>query len=341
MSSPLSSSRRHADLWSFPQELIERTLTFCHPSDVAAFARTCKTAHPVVYGAGDQYLWRSLFLNYPFDDPRHAVEHVNANAVTFDWRGELQRRVAAEQWATGGNPLLEEDAIRAFSEVLDQARPGEPPQNWEELAEHATSHNLRWLVTVFGLEEGESTHKALSRSNRQWSYQSRIGQLGGRLRAYHALSRDGLGPWVEDIRATIRPSTLQKLNSIRSKSRADVYSLTSYTDENMYGPYLPFAPDIKDHPVNWWQVDAIVNVIILNVRDCCRQMFANPTNSVDDLTVGIRPPMGLCATRAYTAPKSLTDVPGDWAGITGTWRRYVCFMDYRSVRRHICTSLWG
>jgi len=39
--------------------------------------------------------------------------------------------------------------------------------------------------------------------------------------------------------------------------------------------------------------------------------------------------VGLQAIRAYSAPGA---APGlDWAGVEGTWRRYVCFMDYRDL----------
>lgn len=329
MSSLSSSSQRGSVFLAIPQELIERSLTFCHPNDVAAFARTCKTAHPLVYGTTDQYLWRSLFLGYPFDNPRRAVTHVRARAGTFDWRGELQRRVAAERWLSSGSDILEDEAIRAFCDVLDQTHPGDSPQAWDELGVQSESHNLQWLARVLKVDERQNAHDVLSRTEQRQD--TRIGQLGGRLRAYLALSRDGLAPWMDDMRAPLEPYAIERLKLIRRQSRTDVYSLTKYNVQNSYGPFLPYVPEKKEYPVNWWQVDAIVNVVALNVRDCCRQMFANPTNTVTDSTAPTRPPMGLDATRAYTAPKSLEEPEGDWAGVTGKWRRFVCFMDYRQV----------
>lgn len=92
-----------------PSELTEHILTFCHPRDVARVAQTCKQFRSLVYDAPDQYLWRELFLLYPFDDLRKSVAPPPPAPVTMKahvsdgladlavhWRAELQRRVHAE-----------------------------------------------------------------------------------------------------------------------------------------------------------------------------------------------------------------------------------------------------
>lgn len=85
-----------------PPELIERTLSLCHPRGVAAFSQTCHRAYILVYPSSDQYLWRALFLGYPFDDPRLSTGSAFSSShpkVKVDWRVKLQRRVRAEQIA--------------------------------------------------------------------------------------------------------------------------------------------------------------------------------------------------------------------------------------------------
>jgi hypothetical protein len=42
-------------------------------------------------------------------------------------------------------------------------------------------------------------------------------------------------------------------------------------------------------------------------------------------------PLTLDQSRPLTAPRSLQAPDHDWAGVTGTWRRSVSFMDYRDL----------
>lgn len=329
----VSLSAHQSCILPIPQEITEHTLTFCSPSDVAAFARTCRLAHQLIYGPPDQYLWRLLFLRHPFDDPRHAVARVRSricppdsdvNPCRFDWRMELQRRVAAERWLRGAGPALEADALYAINAVLEQATPAEPSlQAWEESA-RGRSHNVAWLSRFLQPAAGESVLQMLSREL-SLGHSSPMRQLGGRLRACLALSLDGLGPWLEDPAAPTTPSAQAELDLIRRNSRAFVYTLSNYNLQNKYGPFLPYVPVRNEYPVNWWHVDAIVNVVALNVRDCCKEMMEVDASD----PVLARPPMGLDAIRPHTAPRSGKETDGDWAGVTGNWRRFVSFMDYR------------
>jgi hypothetical protein len=71
--------------------------------------------------------------------------------------------------------------------------------------------------------------------------------------------------------------------------------------------------------VAYVHLEAIVNVVLLNLQELPRiGAWANTA-----------PPAGLEATRAYSAPGKFTKK--DWAGVEGTWRRFVCFMDYRDL----------
>ena len=66
-------------------------------------------------------------------------------------------------------------------------------------------------------------------------------------------------------------------------------------------------------------IEAIIKVIQANLKDLI------------GLWTDTRPPVTLDAIRAYSAPGSQNRKDYDWAGVEGTWRRYVCFMDYRYV----------
>ncbi|KAI0666317.1 hypothetical protein C8Q78DRAFT_1060772 [Trametes maxima] len=73
--------------------------------------------------------------------------------------------------------------------------------------------------------------------------------------------------------------------------------------------------------VNWEHIEHIVNVVRLKLRD-----ISHPALGFDE-----KPLFTLDGLRAYSAVGSFERDPRDWAGVTGKWRRFVCFMDYRDL----------
>ncbi|KAI0639024.1 hypothetical protein C8Q77DRAFT_1152037 [Trametes polyzona] len=76
--------------------------------------------------------------------------------------------------------------------------------------------------------------------------------------------------------------------------------------------------------VNWEHIEHIINVVGLKLRE------------VPHTCLGYykKPPFTLDALRAHSAVGALEPagrLPHDWAGVTGKWRRFVCFMDYRDL----------
>ncbi|KAG6837889.1 hypothetical protein H0H93_013042 [Arthromyces matolae] len=98
----------------------------------------------------------------------------------------------------------------------------------------------------------------------------------------------------------------------RRNSRLYVYNLHNYTGRH----WGPFSDDGK---VDWIHLEHLINVLIMNFRE-----LPGPW-------ARICPPHGLRATRKYSAPANDLEDPRDWAKVSGTWRRYVSYMDFRSV----------
>ncbi|KAJ3714002.1 hypothetical protein DFJ43DRAFT_1007917 [Lentinula guzmanii] len=126
-------------------------------------------------------------------------------------------------------------------------------------------------------------------------------QAHSRLRAYISLSHDPSTD--EDSRKAVAAR--------RIDSRCFVYDIRNYRNVNYWGPFL------ANGSVNWTHVEHLANVVLTNLRELPGSWAA---------TV---PPSGLENTRAFSAPGPYSDT--DWAGVEGTWRRYVCFMDYRDL----------
>lgn len=275
-----------------PSEITEQALTLCHPRDVASFSQTCRKARRLVYGTPDQYLWRQLFLLFPFDDPRQIpspfLEHDQ-----FNWRKELHRRMEAQLIASRTSSTLEDllRAIETFISVVHSAA----PVTWGH--ERVSSPNLLWVVDVL-----QSTN--MLRSPLLFSQEGN--QSLARLRAYLALTLDEYDDDDDEGK--------ERLKSIRTRSRCQVYDLRNYHQDNDWGPF-----NIISGKVDWTHIESIINVVSMNLDD-------RPYDWPDT-----RPRYGLEATRAYSAPGTTAPATRDWAGVEGHWRRYVCFMDYRDL----------
>jgi hypothetical protein len=126
-------------------------------------------------------------------------------------------------------------------------------------------------------------------------------QLISRIRTYLALSLDG----AKDN------ETKTRLDALRTMSRCRVYDMHNYRHDNNYGPYLVGGQ------IDWVQAEAFINVIQMNLME------------IHDEWMDTRPPVGLEATRAYSVMGAMNRAVADWACVEGTWRRFVCFMDFR------------
>jgi hypothetical protein len=111
--------------------------------------------------------------------------------------------------------------------------------------------------------------------------------------------------------------------SQRNGARALVYDLRTWTEEGLYGPLK------ADGTVDWRKAEAICFVACNNARDLTRSLGALGRT---------RLPCQLAGARPMSAPGWNSDeVPGDWAGVTGHWRRCINFCDW--VRPFVCVSV--
>ncbi|KAJ7770828.1 hypothetical protein DFH07DRAFT_953826 [Mycena maculata] len=277
------STEQRPHLLSIPLELLEHILLFCHPHTVAHFSSTCRFGEDLVYRSADQYFWRQLFLLL-FDDPRHAMNRLSVDPASFDWKGQLVRRMKAERAVFIDTPGDRESALETLVCIAEEAL----PSRYSDYGDPPASRNIEWLDNVL-----RTSHIL------DVSFAPNEAQFGDRLKAYMGLS---LKPESEE--------NAEVLSMIRTQSRCFVYDLRNYHPGNMWGPYL------LDGNISWSHVERIINVVETNLRE--QQSLLIP-----------RPPVGLQAIRAHSAPGDFTG--SDWAGVEGTWRRYVCFMDYRDL----------
>ncbi|KAJ7456624.1 hypothetical protein FB451DRAFT_1276613 [Mycena latifolia] len=288
MTYPTSSDTPFIGILSIPVELVEQILLFCHPRDVVCFGATCRPFEHLVHRSADHYFWRQMFLKL-FDDPRQAVDLSRSNSPSFNWKGELVKRIKAERAAFSGSTGTSDQGsiLETLVSVAEEALPMSP---YRPSGDPPASRNLEWLENIL-----RNSHILDA------PFSSKEARFGNRLKAYMALS---LKEESDDNE--------EELQAIRTRSRCFVYDLRNYHARNNWGPYL------SNGKVNWTHVEAIINVIQTNLRELPVTEFP-------------RPPVGpgLQPIRARSAPGDYTGA--DWAGVEGTWRRYVCFMDYRDL----------
>jgi hypothetical protein len=188
-----------------------------------------------------------------------------------DWKVELLRRMKAESiaFSTEGRVFERKRALETFISMVQDALPVVKDQC-------DTSFNLQWLVRV--LRDSRMLDANILPNE---------ARLHARLRSYIALSFDD---GKDD-------KTRNRLKERRVISRCYVYDLRHYGPGNSWGPYM------HDGRVNWVHVEALINVILMNLCELPR------------MWVNTRPPVGLEATRPYSAPGD--HQPYDWAGVEG------------------------
>jgi hypothetical protein len=223
-------------VFQIPGEITERTLTFLHPLDVSKFSQTCRSARTLVYGAADQHLWRQLFLAYPFDDPRKAVNRLTV-VPEPDWKAELQRRVRSELIAFDIEHRHGEQSVawETFVSAILEAPPVMPGLEYQQ------SDSLTWVTHIL------RDSNILDAPN-TWPDEN-CNHLISRIQTLLALS----------LAETEDDSVKERLDALRTRSQYQVYDDRNYRQDNCYGPYL------RGGQTDWAKAEAFVNVVQLNL----------------------------------------------------------------------------
>ncbi|KAJ3985379.1 hypothetical protein F5890DRAFT_1156935 [Lentinula detonsa] len=194
---------------------------------------------------------------------------------------------------------------RTEAEIIARRTPHAEPDERQRALETFISAALQALPTPRNTEDQPSLNlqwlDRVLRETRMLNQLQTETQAHSRLRAYISLSHD---PSTDE-------DSRQAVAARRIDSRCFVYDIRNYRNVNYWGPFL------ANGSVNWTHVEHLANVVLTNLRELPGSWAA---------TV---PPSGLENTRAFSAPGPYSDT--DWAGVEGTWRRYVCFMDYRDL----------
>lgn len=320
---PEQQPTKMESLIDLPNEMLKAIFANLHPIDLHSVEQTCRRLHDHI--EEDAVLWRNVFLRM-FDEPPKEVE--------FDdfWKLETQFRIRLQKVLQSTDEEMKRDAVGisadTISEMMKQADPNP-----------CTSKNIQFLRDFFCDPQtyDQNTSIFLFSSSLYCAAYGRDSNLPAeteeqRQASAHLHSLFGIAQ--ESIGRT-------RSQAAHSWARGRVYDLRQYCREkNFWGPYLHDG----QYNVDWEKIEAIMIVLGYNLK-----IFSDRANGLFPM-VWDQPFEG-CVPNSYVS-RDRTDIfeefflkklPEDRRmieeldptldaldpfGVTGTYRRVVCFLDY-------------
>jgi hypothetical protein len=324
-----------ATLLELSHELLHCIFTETTPTDLSAVSRTCKDLNS--YISGNKLLHKDIYLRR-YDQP----------ASESSWENEVHDLVKLEKILESTDREVKRDALEFAAEqinhLLDTAS-SDPDEslNIQLLADHfADAANIDSLLcssNLFELAGGEDQAPAATEELRQAS--AKLHCMYG-VPIDEVPSRSSFTIWRPSAETSPR-SSRTRLRSrpklTHTYARSKVYDLRQYTEATLWGPFR----DDGTQRVDWEKVEAIMIVLGFNLRKFTERSDGRFPMIWDEPFVGASP-------NSYIAPPAATGPTEklepdlikirevalnlnalDPYGVTGTWMRVVCFLDFNDL----------
>ncbi|EXJ92687.1 hypothetical protein A1O3_01239 [Capronia epimyces CBS 606.96] len=301
-----------AELLDQPPEVLHHILLNVEPTDLASLSKTCRYLHRVIQA--DELLWKEIYLSR-LDPPADAED------APLSWRERMAKVVNMQKI------LLSEDAeikAKGLEEVLTKS---------VELAYQAAASNSKttdFLADLF--QKSNNANDFLCKSSlfslarpESWTVAptEALCQLSAHLHPCLYMT-------LATIAASIPPHPVRHVHPY---ARARVYDLRRYTAANMWGPFL----DDGSQRVDWEKVLAIMILLAYNHHIYTERRSSSGSSSIlrpwENAFSGIAPNSFVsCPLSGTPTPTLRPDLDAiDPYGVTGTWMRIVCFLDYNDL----------
>ena len=316
-----------ASLISFADELLHHIFVELHPLDLAAVSQTCRRFGG--YIQNNHLLWKEVFSRH-YDVPS---EKLRAQIPTADYyTNEVHRRIRLQKLLQSSDISAKRNSLSSAGEtvlsLLSQASPNS-----------CSSKNLRFLRDYFC----DSRH--LRQNADVFLFSSSLYDNAGSSDNVPASTYEGqqLSAQMHSLfGVTVEATARTRSHSTHCYARAKVYHLREYSAAlNKWGP---FKHDGKCS-VDWEKIEAIMIVLGYNMQQFSIRsngdfpmVWNKPFEGVYPNTYAPQEtlnPFDECfATQPLSRlprPDAGPDPPLDAMdpyGVTGTWRRVVCFLDY-------------
>ncbi|KAK6497034.1 hypothetical protein TWF481_002012 [Arthrobotrys musiformis] len=295
----VSTMASQCALLDLPHELLHQVLLNVDPADLARVRLTC--AFLDQYLKKNELLFKELYLQF-WDEPLEKAP--TSIGPTWETRLQnvvwLQKVLASEHVHTKLNDY--QRVVQLISALLQVKDPA-TSKNLDFFDEAFGKLNLDTLLCRSSLfqEAGDKAHLTADTEFER--------QLSAKLHCYYGIPIDPRG---------------RKSKPTHPWARSRVYDLRNYDTNTMWGPFR----DDGSGRVDWEMVEAIMVVLGFNMEVLAEE---------SDVSFGSLWAVKFRGAVPYSAPHlkcSLVNDPElplearDPYGVTGTWLRVVCFLDY-------------
>ena len=333
-----------ASLLELSHELLHCILTSLTPVELSAVSRTCKDLNS--YISGNKLLHKDIYLQR-YDQPKSDI----------NWEDKTHALIKLEKILESSDRQLKRDALEfAASNIdylLDSSSTDIDPEKSRNIqllqTSFADTTNIDTLLcssTLFGRIGGDAQTPAPTEELRQMSakmhcmYGVPIDETPSHQEAVPSSSRSS-----QQLSPSLCTRHRTRSGLTHTYARSKVYDLRQYTEATLWGPFH----DDGSQRIDWEKLEAIMIVLGYNLKEFTKRSDGRFPRIWDEPFVGATPksfhsphPLGLyprLKSHCGEIEPELLQIREmshglnalDPYGVTGTWMRVVCFLDFNDL----------
>jgi hypothetical protein len=336
-----------ACLLELSHELLHCIFTEIDPSDVASLSKTCRTLHQ--YILNNTLLYKELYVRR-YDDPTDRT-------ADPDWPSSIHNTVKLEKILESEDREIKQSQLGfAANQIISLIETADKDQE--------ASLNIELLTTYFAdtsnldIFLNSSSLFAIAGTSAQTAAPTpSLRQASAKLHCLYGKPVDPVPSKSCSAHYSIAPFFAVRALDVSSSSpaantrgqtrafpahtvaRSRVYDLRRYTDGTLWGPFM----DDGTQRVDWEKIEAIMLVLGFNLNKFSERSRGRFEKVWDEAFVGATPGSYTSLAPIDGPTKDLDDEISvirelqptiddlDPYGVTGTWMRVVCFLDYNDL----------
>ncbi|KAI1447628.1 hypothetical protein F5Y02DRAFT_349218 [Annulohypoxylon stygium] len=296
-------------LTELPPEIVEHVLGYVDPPDLAWIPRICKSLYHIVNG--NTSLFKSVYIKH-FDNPKKS---------DLNWERILKDVVRLQVICRRDDIYQKKHELPFVYETVKSLLVNSATDTERvRSATHPISRNAKLLSSIFKDETNQSAFLCRSylyeRARRESASECYSAPQPDYQKSAHLHCLYGV-----PILYAHPEAHRTRRSRMSPYACSKVYDLRQYTENTKWGPFMDDSTD----RVDWEKVEAIMIVIGANLRKLGFTKFPVCKNFWELPFAGTWPG-SYKALPVLHEPEPL-DLQDPY-GVTGTWLRVVCFLDY-------------
>ncbi|KAK5998638.1 hypothetical protein PT974_01019 [Cladobotryum mycophilum] len=304
--SSLHSSEEVDHLTTLPNEILHNIFQWAAPGDLATLPQVCRALYGFI--RGNHKLYRDIYLNI-LDEP--------PNGEALDWEAELRDLAKLQTICRREEVAKKENELDFVYGVVNRLLKNASP----------TGYAIEYSDTQYASKNADILDGFFREETNRVAFLQKSSLFE---RVYKSQDRCLLpGKLAMEVRQQsaklhcLRGQPILNVGRLRSTSTypyacSKVYDLRNYTTLTKWGPFM----DDESGRVDWEKVEAILVVLGNNVMS---KRLSRVFNDIWESPFTGSWPKSFISSPASDI-SSLDAI--DPYGITGTWYRVVCFLDY-------------